>query len=152
MAEQTAPVERAIERYGGGAGFLIPILQDVQRDLGYLPLPQLKELSRQLEIPLSQIYSVATFYKSLSLRPRGRHVISVCTGTVCHLKGAGQLVQALRDHLKLATGDTTPDLRYSLETVNCVGACALAPVVVVDGNYHAKARPGELPEVLKSCC
>jgi NADH-quinone oxidoreductase subunit E len=151
VTEPTAPVGRAIERYGGAVGFLIPILQDVQRDHGYLPLPQLKELSRQLEIPLSQIYSVATFYKSLSLRPRGRHVISVCTGTVCHLKGAGKLVKALRDHLRLAAGDTTEDMRYSLETVNCVGACALAPVVVVDGNYHAKAKPGELPEVLESC-
>ena len=147
-----ASVGGALHRYGGTVGFLIPILQDLQRENGYLPLPHLKELSLRLGIPLSRIYGVATFYKSLSLKPRGRHVISVCTGTVCHLKGAARLVQALRDHLKLTSGDTTDDLRFSLETVNCVGACALAPVVVIDGNYCAKARPGEMPAQLKSCC
>jgi NADH-quinone oxidoreductase subunit E len=148
--EPGATVASVIQRYDGGVGFLIPILQDIQHEQGYLPLPHLQELSRQLGVPLSRIYNVATFYKSFSLKPRGRHVISVCTGTVCHLKGAGKLVQTMRAQLKLDSGDTTPDLRFSLETVNCVGACALAPVLVVNGTYYAKAKPREVARILKA--
>jgi len=141
---QPSSVANAIQRYGGGVGFLIPILQDIQREYGYLPQPQLKELSRRLGVPLSRVYNVATFYKSFSLQPRGRHLISVCTGTVCHLKGA------IRGQLKLPTGETTQDMRFSLETVNCVGACALAPVLVVNGTYYAKAKPGKVADILKA--
>jgi NADH-quinone oxidoreductase subunit E len=151
QAAQSGPVSEAIQRYGGGVGFLIPILQDIQRERGYLPLALMQELSQQLHVPLSRIYNVATFYRSFSLKPRGRHVISVCTGTVCHLNGAGKLVQALRQQLNLPSGDTTDDLRFSLETVNCVGACALAPVVVADGAYCAKARAAQLAKILQAC-
>jgi NADH-quinone oxidoreductase subunit E len=151
QTEHRTAVAAALQRYGGGVGFLIPILQDLQRQHGYLPVPLLRELSRQLGIPPSRIYNVATFYKSLSLKPRGRHRLSVCTGTVCHLKGAERLVQALRQQLHLPAGDTTDDLQFSLETVNCVGACALAPVVVTDGTYHAKAKPRDVPKILKAC-
>ncbi len=147
---QPSSVANAIQRYGGGVGFLIPILQDIQREYGYLPQPQLKELSRRLGVPLSRVYNVATFYKSFSLQPRGRHLISVCTGTVCHLKGAVKLVEAIRGQLKLPTGETTQDMRFSLETVNCVGACALAPVLVVNGTYYAKAKPGKVADILKA--
>ena len=147
--EHRTTVAVALKRYGGGVGFLIPILQDLQRQHGYLPVPLLQELSRQLHVPPSQTYHVATFYKSLSLKPRGRHLLSVCTGTVCHLKGAEKLVQAIRQQLKLPSGETTDDLRFSLETVNCVGACALAPVLVTDGTYHAKAKPREVARILK---
>jgi NADH-quinone oxidoreductase subunit E len=147
---QPSSVAYAIQRYGGSAGFLIPILQDIQREYGYLPQPQLRELSRQLGVPLSRVYNVATFYKSFSLQPRGRHLINVCTGTVCHLKGASRLVEAIRQQLKLPTGETTADMRFSLNTVNCVGACALAPVIVVDGAYYAKTKPGEVSDILKA--
>ena len=150
VTEPTTSVTAVIQRYGGGVGFLIPILQDLQREHGYLPAPQLQELSRRLGVPLSRIYSVATFYKSLSLKPRGRHLISVCSGTVCHLKGAGRLVEAIRDQLHLPAGETTQDLRFTLETVNCVGACALAPVVVVDGTYYAKPKPADMANLLKA--
>jgi len=149
--EHRTTVAAALKRYGGGVGFLIPILQDLQRQHGYLPVPLLQELSRQLHVPPSQTYHVATFYKSFSLKPRGRHLLSVCTGTVCHLKGAEKLVQAIRQQLKLPSGETTDDLRFSLENVNCVGACALAPVLVTDGTYHAKARPGGVAKILKAC-
>jgi NADH-quinone oxidoreductase subunit E len=142
-------VETTIQRYGGQVGYLVPILQDLQHEYGYLPMPQLREVSRRLQVPLAQVYSVATFYKSLSLKPRGRHLISVCTGTVCHLKGAGRLVEAIRDRLCLRGADTTEDMRYTLETVNCVGACALAPVLVVDGTYYAKAKPGQVADILR---
>lgn len=150
MADPTDFVEAGINRYSGGVGFLIPILQDIQRDCGYLPILALKELSQRLGVPLSRIYSVATFYKSLSLKPRGRHTACVCTGTVCHLKGAGRLVQAISDQLAIPIGGTTPNLRFSLETVNCVGACALAPVLLVDGGYYADAKPSQVAEILKA--
>jgi NADH-quinone oxidoreductase subunit E len=149
--DRAVRVEAAIRRCGGeGAGFLIPILQDIQREYGYLPLPVLKELSQQLGVTLSQVYQVATFYKSLSLKPRGRHIISVCTGTVCHLKGAGKLAEAIRDQLEIPLGGTTRDLRFSLENVNCLGACALAPVLVVDGHYYAKVEPSAVKKILQS--
>ena len=150
MAEETSVVDEAVERYGGSAGFLIPILQDVQRERGYLPAPELKRVARRLSIPLSRVYSVATFYRSLSLEPRGRHLISVCTGTVCHLKGAGRVTEAISKELGISVGGTTPDMRFTLQTVNCLGACALAPVIVIDEEYHAKVAPGGVTEILDS--
>ena len=150
MAEQTSVVEDAVERYGGSVGFLIPILQDIQEEHGYLPAPQLRELARRLAIPVSQVYSVATFYKSFSLEPRGRHLISVCTGTVCHLKGAGRVTEAISEELDIPVGGTTDDMRFTFQTVNCLGACALAPVMVVDGKYYAKVKPGEAAKILSS--
>ena len=150
MEDQTACVEAGIKRYGGSVGFLIPILQDIQRECGYLPFPALKELSKRLGVPMSRIYNVVTFYKAFNLTPRGRHTICVCTGTVCHLKGSGKLVEALSDKLGVAAGGTTGDLRFSLETVNCVGACALAPAVVVDGNYYANVKQSNVTEILKA--
>lgn len=150
MAEQTSVVEEAVERYGGSVGFLIPILQDIQEEHGYLPAPQLRELARRLAVPVSQVYSVATFYKSLSLKPRGRHLISVCTGTVCHLKGAGRVTEAICEELDIPVDGTTDDMRFTFQTVNCLGACALAPVMVVDGKYYAKVKPGEMPKILSS--
>jgi len=150
VAEQTSVVEDAVERYGGSVGFLIPILQDIQEEHGYLPAPQLRELARRLAIPVSQVYSVATFYKSLSLEPRGRHLISVCTGTVCHLKGAGRVTEAISEELDIPVGGTTDDMRFTFQTVNCLGACALAPVMVVDGKYYAKVKPGEMSKILSA--
>ena len=150
MAEHTNVVDEAVERYGGSVGFLIPILQDIQEEHGYLPAPQLRKLARRLAIPVSQVYSVATFYKSLSLEPRGRHLISVCTGTVCHLKGAGRVTEAISEELDIPVGGTTGDMRFTFQTVNCLGACALAPVMVVDGKYYAKVKPGEAAKILSS--
>jgi NADH-quinone oxidoreductase subunit E len=150
-SNQTARVETVLRQYGDvGIGFLIPILQDIQREYGYLPLLVLKELSQRLSVPLSRIYNVATFYKSLSLKPRGRHIISVCTGTVCHLKGAGKLAEAISDQLEIPLGGTTRDLRFSLENVNCLGACALAPVLVLDGHYYAKVEPSAVKKILRA--
>lgn len=143
-------VHSAVQRYSGSPGFLIPILQDIQKELGYLPPEALKEVSHELGTPLSRVYNVATFYTSFSLNPRGRHIISVCTGTVCHLKGAGKLAEAISNQLQIAAGGTTDDLRFTLETVNCLGACALAPVVVIDGNYYAKVEPSGLAKLLKA--
>jgi NADH-quinone oxidoreductase subunit E len=142
-------VEAVVQRYGAQAGYLVPVLQDLQHEYGYLPVPELKAVARQLRVPLARVYGVATFYRSFSLKPRGRHLISVCTGTVCHLKGAGQLVTAIREGLRLGTGETSADRRFTLETVNCVGACALAPVLVVDSTYYAKVRPSQVGKILE---
>lgn len=142
-------VDEIIRRYSGNVGFLIPILQDIQRELGYLPVVALRQLAGEMGLPLSRIYNVATFYSSLSLKPRGRHVVSVCTGTVCHLKGSGRLADAICEELQIPTGGTTKDLRFSFETVNCLGACALAPVVVVDGQYYAEVQPSSVSKILR---
>ncbi len=150
MSAAAASVETVLQRYGGEVGFLVSMLQDLQREHGYLPVAPLHELSQRLGIPLAQVYGVATFYKSLRLKPCGRHTVCVCTGTVCHLKGAATLVEAIRDRLALRAGDTTEDLEFTLQTVNCVGACALAPVVVVDGTYHARAKPRQMGRLLKA--
>lgn len=147
---QATSVETIVQRYGQDVGFLIPILQDVQKERGYLPLADLKQVARELKIPLSQVYNVVTFYKSMTLKPRGRHVITVCTGTVCHLKGAGKLIQAVGNEFKVPLGGTSEDMRFTLEGVNCVGACALAPVLIVDGKYYAKAKPDEVGKILRS--
>jgi NADH-quinone oxidoreductase subunit E len=114
---------------------LIPMMQDLQAELGYLPRPELKELARGLTVPLSRIYSVATFYASFRLVPKGDHTIQLCMGTVCFLKGAGKISQAIQSEFQLVPGGTSPDGRFSFSPVNCVGACALAPVMVVDGQY-----------------
>jgi NADH:ubiquinone oxidoreductase subunit E len=115
---------------------LIPMLQDLQAEHGYLPVDQLKRLSKQLEIPLSRIYSVATFYASFRMAPKGQHEVTLCMGTVCFLKGADKISETICREFKVEPGGTTLDSLFSYQPVNCVGACALAPVMIVDGEYH----------------
>ncbi len=129
-------VSQIVDRYGGDPGMLIPMMQDVQTECGYLPRPELEGLSRALNVPLAEIYSVATFYSSFRLMPKGDHTIELCMGTVCFLKGAGKISEAIQQEFDLTPGETSPDGRFSFSPVNCVGACALAPVMVVDGEYH----------------
>jgi NADH-quinone oxidoreductase subunit E len=137
MAEDSADnIAQIVDRYGGDPGMLIPIMQDVQAACGYLPQPELKQLSSKLHVPLAQIYSVATFYSSFRLMPKGEHTIQLCMGTVCFLKGANKISEALQKEFSLVPGGTSPDGKFTFAPVNCVGACALAPVMVVDGQYH----------------
>lgn len=137
MAEtKTNGVAGIIERYRGDPGMLIPMMQDVQAEHGYLPQTELKELSSGLRVPLARIYSVATFYSSFRLAPKGEHTIQLCLGTVCFLKGSGRISAAIQSEFELAPGGTSPDGKFTFAPVNCVGACALAPVMVVDGEYH----------------
>jgi len=136
MAEdQTADVPGIIDRYGGDPGMLIPMMQDVQTACGYLPQADLKELSGRLVVPLSRIYSVASFYSSFRLMPKGDHTIQLCMGTVCFLKGADKIAKAIQEEFQVTPGATSPDGVFTFAPVNCVGACALAPVMVVDGEY-----------------
>ena len=133
---KTNGVAEIIERYRGDPGMLIPMMQDVQAENGYLPQAELKELSRRLGVPLAQVYSVATFYSSFRLMPKGDHTIQLCLGTVCFLKGAGRISESIQKEFALVPGGTSPDGKFTFSPVNCVGACALAPVMVVDGEYH----------------
>lgn len=129
-------IEEIVARNDGDVGMLIPMLQDVQAACGYLPPEKLRNLAARLGLPLTRLYSVATFYASFRLAPKGQHEVTLCMGTVCHLKGAAEIMAAICEEFKVTPGGTTEDRRFSLQGVNCVGACALAPVMIVDGKYY----------------
>jgi NADH-quinone oxidoreductase subunit E len=141
-------VESILDSHQRDKGMLVAILQDIQAEYNYLPREALEETSKGLCVPLSQVYSVATFFKALSLEPRGRHLINVCLGTACHVRGAVKVLEAMERELAIGSGETTKDLRFTLETVNCVGACALGPVVIVDGEYHGQMKADKVKDVL----
>ena len=148
--ELAAQVDSVLERYQRDPGMLVAILQDVQAEHIYLPREALERVSEGLSVPLSQVYSVATFFKALSLEPRGRHLINVCLGTACHVRGAVKVLEAMERELAIKSGETTKDLAFTLETVNCVGACALGPVVIVDGEYHGQMNTEKVKGVLEN--
>jgi NADH-quinone oxidoreductase subunit E len=129
---------------------LVSILQDVQAEYNYLPEEVLVEVSQTLGAPLSQVYSVATFFKAFSLEPRGRYLINVCLGTACHVRGAVKVIEAIERELDIKTGETTKDLKFTLERVNCVGCCALGPVVVINGEYHGQMKTDKVKALLKN--
>jgi NADH:ubiquinone oxidoreductase subunit E len=141
-------VKEIIQKYDSDSGMLIPMLQDLQAEHGYLPVDQLKRLSKQLEIPLSRIYSVATFYSSFRMAPKGQHEVTLCMGTVCYLKGADKISETICREFKVEPGGTTPDRLFSYQPVNCVGACALAPVMIVDGEYYDGVSPESIMDIL----
>ena len=141
-------IESILDSHRRDKGMLVAILQDIQAEYNYLPREALEEAGRGLCVPLSQIYSVATFFKALSLEPRGRHLINVCLGTACHVRGAVKVLEAMERELAIGSGETTKDLRFTLETVNCVGACALGPVVIVDGEYHGQMKTEKAKDIL----
>jgi NADH-quinone oxidoreductase subunit E len=129
-------VEKIIRGHGRRRSALMHILQEVQQEYNYLPADILKQISYELDIPLSQVYSTATFYESFHLKPRGKHIVSVCMGTACHVRGAQKILEGIENKLNISAGETTSDLGYTLESVNCLGACALGPLAVLDGKYH----------------
>lgn len=143
-------IEEIVARYDADPDMLIPMLQDVQAECGYLPADHLRRLARRLGVPLSRVYHVATFYASFRLAPKGRHEVTLCVGTVCHLKGAGEISERIRREFQVDPGGTTPDGGFSFQPVNCVGACALAPVMIVNGQYHAAVTPDRALEILRS--
>lgn len=138
-----------LDRYGGDKGQLISILQDIQTEYNYLPREAIKFVSSKLGVPLSQVYGVATFFKSFSLKHKGRHTVHVCMGTACHVRGAAQILQQMENEMKIGCGDTTEDGKYTLESVNCVGACALGPLVVVDGEYAGQMTVNKVKPLLE---
>jgi NADH-quinone oxidoreductase subunit E len=143
-------VGKVLAKYQGDKSALIDILHDVQGEIGYLPEKALEEISAGLDIPLSRAYSVATFFKAFSLQPRGRHVVNVCMGTACHVRGSDKVLAEIEKELGIKTGGNTEDLRFTLETVNCVGACALGPMVIIGEDYHGEMTPEKVSDVLKN--
>ena len=141
-------VNKTAEDYLYNESMLIQILLRLQKSFGWLPREMLSEVSKQLGVPLSQVYQVATFYKAFSLIPRGRHLIRICTGTSCKVRGAPTILDNLQRHLGIERGETTPDGRFSLETVNCLGCCALGPMMTVDGEYYGSVKLPNVKNIL----
>jgi NADH-quinone oxidoreductase subunit E len=129
---------------------LIGILQDTQRVLGYLPMEAIELVAETLDVPVSRILSIATFYKSFSLTPKGQHVIKICKGTACHVRGSSRIMEKLSGELGITAGETTPDYRFTLETVRCIGCCGLAPVMQVDEKVFGRLSQSRVGPILRS--
>ncbi len=149
MHNDPSEFEAIIERHSPEKRHLIPILQDIQSEYSYLPPVGLATVSKQLEIPMIDIISVASFYNAFSLTPRGKHIVTVCTGTACHVRGGPKILEEFERRLDIEAGCTTADKEFTLETVACLGCCAIGPVVVVDGDYHAQQTIGKVGSVMK---
>lgn len=146
----TAKIDAILEKYPSEPSSLIQVLIEIQSELRWLPKAALTKVSEKLSVPLNRIQHIITFYKAFSVVPKGRHEVHVCTGTACHVRGATRLLDSIEEHTGIKPGETDQDLRFSLETVNCVGCCALGPVVVIDGEYHGNMAPANTEEVLKN--
>lgn len=131
-------IKRILKKYDNEKSSLLAILTDIQTKYNWLPPDAMKLVAEKLHVPLIDIYGVASFYHAFSLTPRGKHIVTVCQGTACHVRGAPTVLNRIEDRLMVSPGCTTRDDQFTLETVNCLGACALAPIVVVDGNYHGQ--------------
>lgn len=142
-------VEEILNHYPPKETSLIMVLQDIHDAFNYLPCEALKKVAETLDVPLSRIFSVATFYKAFSLTPRGKKIVRICLGTACHIRGGEQIAQECERQLKIARTQTTPDGEFTLETVNCVGACAMAPVLVVNEQYFRNVNPIQVKGILK---
>ena len=149
MVDPILAADPIIDRYGAKRESLVQILLDVQKELRWLPRNVLKRVAGRLSVPLAEVYNVATFYKHFSLVPQGRHQMSVCVGTACHVRGANQLLNRVTTVVGVAPGETSGDEKFSLQTVNCVGCCALGPVMVVDGEYLSNPTTEELENMVE---
>ena len=138
-----------LARYESQPANLIPVLQEIQDEFNYLPKDELKLVADRLQVPLTQVYSVATFFKMFSLEPKGRHQVRVCLGTACHLRGGQRLVETVSRRLGVEVGHATEDLQFSLETVGCLGSCAQAPLMMVDDKYFGRMAVDKVPKILK---
>ena len=142
-------IDQIIDKHQCEASSLIQILLEIQSENHWLPREVLERVSDKLNVPLSQIKHITTFYKSFSLVPKGRHEVHICTGTACHVRGAQRVLDTVQDQIGIKPGETDLDLKFSLETVGCVGCCALGPVMVVNGEYHGNLAPSQLEDVFK---
>lgn len=143
-----AAVDKIVKPYCGKKEMVIPILQKVQEHYGYLPRPAMERVSLLMRIPLSRLYGVATFYAQFKLKPRGRNIIRVCKGTACHIQGSPKIAARIEEILGIETGETTDDLRFTLEEVACIGACALAPVITINNEPHARLTADKVQKIL----
>lgn len=148
MDVQTVRVNAMIRQHDSQKKALIAILQDIQAEYRYLPPDALRAVARALKIPLIDVIGVATFYRAFSLKPRGKHVVTVCLGTACHVRGGPKILEEFERKLGVKAGETTPDKHITLETVACLGCCAIGPVVVVDSDYHAQTTTLKVGRIL----
>jgi NADH-quinone oxidoreductase subunit E len=148
---RTIDIAPLLERYPRQEGqrALMALLQDIQEEYGYLPVEALEEAGRHLEVPLSHIYGVVSFYAQFSLIPRGRHIIRLCMGTACHIRGGGSVLDEVKSVLAIADRETTPDGLFTLEVVRCLGTCFLAPVMMIDNKYYGKLTAAKIRKILK---
>ncbi len=144
-----ARVDQIIDKHNSEASSLIQILLDIQSENHWLPKEALERISERLQVPYTRIQHIATFYKAFSLVPKGRHQVHICMGTACHVRGAQRVLDTLQDLTGIKPGETDLDLKYSLETVNCLGCCALGPVIEIDGDIHGKMSPARTADALK---
>ena len=143
-------IDQIIEKHHGEASSLIQVLLEIQSENHWLPKEALERVSEKLQVPLTRIQHIATFYKAFSLVPKGRHEIHLCVGTACHVRGATRLIDTVQDQTGIKPGETDLDLKFSLQTVNCLGCCALGPVMDVDGKTYGKMSPSKIADVLKN--
>ena len=146
--EQVAKLNSIIEKFKGKPGGLIPVLEEAQVALEYLPISVQKKVASGLNLPLSRVYGVVTFYSFFTMTPRGKHTVRVCLGTACYVRGGKALTEALEKQFGIKEGETTADRMFTLESVRCLGACGLGPVVVVDEDVHGRVKPGKIKEIL----
>jgi NADH-quinone oxidoreductase subunit E len=151
MVQELRKVDEIVDRYHCDKSAAIQILLDIQAENHWLPRHALMWVSERLDIPMSQIMHLATFYKTFYLKPRGKHLVTVCLGTACHVRGGPRILDQAERVLGIKAGETTEDLKFTLESVNCLGCCALGPVIVVDGNYHGKMTSSKVEKAISSC-
>jgi len=150
MQEVLQAIDPILEKHQYDPGMLVGILQDVQKVFNYLPRESIFAVSHRLGIPLSRVYSVASFFKAFSLEPRGRHILQVCMGTACHVRGASRILDKVESETGITAGQTSEDMKYTLETVGCVGACALGPLVVVNGDFAGNLTVDMINPILEA--
>ncbi|MDE5766537.1 MAG: NADH-quinone oxidoreductase subunit NuoE [Clostridia bacterium] len=147
--EQEKALRECIAKHKSERGCLMPILHEAQEIYGYLPAEVQQVIAEELNIPLSEVYGVATFYTQFSLQPKGKHRISVCLGTACYVKGSDKILAAVERELRISCGECTPDGRFSIDSCRCVGACGLAPVMIVDDDVYGRLTEKDVPEILE---
>ena len=146
--QQMSELKKCIKAHKGEKGALMPVLHAAQNIYGYLPSEVQTVIADELNIPLAEVYGVATFYSQFSLQPKGKHKISICLGTACYVKGSDKVLEAVEHELRIRCGECTPDKRFSIESCRCVGACGLAPVMIIDGEVYGKLSPADVKGIL----
>ena len=143
-------INEIIDRYLAQQGVLIQLLLDLQSEFNWISKEAILRINERLQIPISQIYRVARFYKAMSLKPRGKHIVNVCLGTACHVRGGSRIIDKVEESLNIKAGETTQDMKFTLERINCLGSCALGPVIMVDRDYYGKVAPMKVKEILEN--
>jgi NADH:ubiquinone oxidoreductase subunit E len=146
--DQIEKLDGIIDKYKGKPGGLIPVLEEAQVSLEYLPVPIQKRIAKGLNLPFSRVYGVVTFYSFFTMKPRGKHTVRVCLGTACYVRGGKTIAEQLEKEFGIKEGETTPDRMFTYETVRCLGACGLGPVVVVDDQVHGRVKPAKVRAIL----